>query len=153
FKALPDGGGATDASAAAQVTINTDGSVAGSISTVGKVSSVTIPVGQTVEVGQTKDLVFTAKDGSGNVVPVTTGSAFFTIVSGSTSMQIVNGAAKGIAPGAVTLTVTVDSVSSPSTTVTVIATSAAPTYDLSAIGPGGTSEALAVNENGQAIGF
>src|SRR5262249_19407404 len=114
--------------------------------------SVSIPAGQTVEVGQTKDLVFTAKDSGGNILSITPGSAFFAIVSGSDKIQIVNGQVIGVAPGGASLTATVDGVVSPQATVTVIATSAAPTYDLVAVTPGGASEALALNESGQVAG-
>jgi probable HAF family extracellular repeat protein len=153
FNALADGAGATVGRAAAQITLNTDGSGIGEIATIGTVSTVTIPDGQTVQVGQTKDLVFTAKDGSGFILPVTPGSAFLAIVSGSDKIQLVNGLVKGLAVGNSTLTATIDGITSAAATVTVAAAPTSATfYDVAGIGPGGTSDAVAFNENGQGVG-
>lgn len=120
FYAQADGAGAQVAIAQAAVTLAPDGTGIGNISTTSTIASVQVPTGQSVNVGQAIDLAFTAKDGQGNLVAVTPGSAFITVLSGADKLQIVNGQVDGTAVGAATVTVSVDGVQSAPMTVQVI---------------------------------
>jgi hypothetical protein len=119
FYAQPDGGGDVVGIAQANVQIQSNGTGIGTILTTGTVISVTVGPGQSVLVGQTKDLLFTARDLSNNIVAVTPGSAFFTVTAGANQLQIQNGQAVGVLPGTATVTASVDNHVSAAQTVQV----------------------------------
>lgn len=98
-----------------------DGDPLGTIVADGKVASVLIPSGQNITVGETKDVIFTALDGSANILALTPGSAFLTITAGGDKLQIFSGVAcTGVAVGNATLRATVDGIQSPTQTVEVV---------------------------------
>jgi hypothetical protein len=107
--------------AQASASVLADGSVTVTISTYTGMSSVELIAGQSISVGETKDLAFSAKNAAGNVVAVTRGSAFFTVVADATNLGVVsNGSAvKGLRPTQATVTVRVDSATSAATVVKV----------------------------------
>lgn len=118
------GGGDNVGFAQASTSILADGSLTVTISTYTGVQSVSIiedGVNNTVEVGQTKDLAFTAKNQQGNIVMVTPGSAFFTVVSDTANLGAVNGGSsvKGLHPISAKAVVRVDNATSPAALVNV----------------------------------
>lgn len=111
------GGGDNVGFAQASTSVLADGTSTVTISTYTGVKSVEIiqdGVNNSVEVGETKDLAFTAKDQSGKVVMVTPGSAFFTVVSDTANLGVVNGGSsvKGLHPISAQATVRVDNATS-----------------------------------------
>lgn len=119
FYAQPDGAGDIVGVAQANVQIPPGGALQGTILTSGVVISVMLHANQTILVGETKDLAFTARDWSNNIIAVTPGSAFFTVTAGTNHLQIQNGQAVGIQPGTATVTASVDTHVSVPQTVTV----------------------------------
>jgi peptidyl-prolyl cis-trans isomerase A (cyclophilin A) len=120
FYAQADGKGAVVGVAAANITLNADGSGIGDLTTVQSVASVTLPATQNISVGQTTDLSFTALDSAGNTVAVTPGSAVYTVTSGGSYLSVVNGQVQGLGSGAATVTVTVDGKTSAAQSVNVV---------------------------------
>jgi hypothetical protein len=118
-----DGQGAVVGTAAARVAIAEDGTGIDSLAVTGVIATVEVPSGQSVPSGIKKDLVFTTKDASGNIVPVTPGSAVWNVTSGTDKLRFVNGQAESTGNGTATVTATVDNKTSAPATVQVGATS------------------------------
>ena len=114
--------------AQASVTVLGDGNVSTTIATVGTVKSVTVAAGQVITIGQTKTIVYSALDAAGNVLAITPGSGFASIVanllpSGGTD-PVVHASANGedvtgLVPNRANVVVSVDGVSSAVTPITI----------------------------------
>lgn len=122
FYADVNGTGAVVGNATATMTLNANGTLSGTITTVGTVASVTVASGQTVAVGELKQLVFTARDSSNNVVAVTPGAAVWAVVTGGGFIAFEQGQARGVAAGTPTVTASVDGHVSPAMSVSVTST-------------------------------
>jgi hypothetical protein len=109
------------AQANASVPINSSGEVTTTVTNIQKsVASVEVSGNQSVNVGESKFLTYTAKNGSGGIVAVGAGSAFFTAVSGADKLEVNGEVGKGVAGGTASVTATVDNVTSPANTVTIV---------------------------------
>ncbi|MBI5705726.1 MAG: PD40 domain-containing protein [Armatimonadetes bacterium] len=124
FFAQGNGTGSVVGVASGTLSVQPDGTLSGSISTVGTVSSVSVPAGQSVGIDQTKQLQFSAKDSGGGIVAVSGGSAVWTVTSGSDKLAFQDGYAKGRALGSASVIATVDGVASAPATVAVTVDSA-----------------------------
>lgn len=107
--------------AQASATVASDGSLSVTISTYTGVQSVEIIAGQSVAVGDTLDLAFQAKNVAGEVVAVTRGSVFFTVVSDTANLEATNGGSsvRGLRPVSATVTASIDNAVSAATLVRV----------------------------------
>lgn len=103
------------------MTLQSNGTLSGTISTVGKITSVQILGSQTLEVDETKQLSFTTKDIANNLIAVSPGSALWSVTSGGNQVSFLNGYAKGLAIGTPTIKATVDGISSLSTPISILA--------------------------------
>ncbi len=103
---------------------NSDGTFLGGIQTVGTVANVAVDSGQSVNFGSSKQLSFTARDSSNNVLALSPGSATW-MTSGGHTTSTNDGIATGLFVGTDTAQVTVDNIQSPvaSIAVTLAATS------------------------------
>ncbi|MDE2126650.1 MAG: hypothetical protein KGJ62_08675 [Armatimonadetes bacterium] len=126
FYAQANGTGSVVGIATAVVTIAGDGSGIGTVSTQNTVTACSInttppPVIQATQEG---DLTVTAYDAAKNIVAVTPGSIFYTVTSGASNLAVdpTTGKLHGIAPGAASVTASVDGVTSAPVTVTVVPT-------------------------------
>src|SRR5579862_377137 len=126
FYALAAGSGSVVGTASDEVQLslggaltNPNGTPLGAIQTVGTVASVIVAPNQQVLVGASSDIKITATDSAGNVVAVSPASVFLQTQSSQNVLQIANGQAKGISLGVVSVTATVDGITSPWQTVIV----------------------------------
>jgi hypothetical protein len=119
--AEPDGRGALVGTADAAVTILDDGSGVGAITMAGLVTSAEVAMGQEVPVGERRDLGFAARSASGELLPVSPGSAFFAVTGAGDRLRIGDGGrtAEGLKPGPAQVTVRVDGATSLPTPVRV----------------------------------
>jgi hypothetical protein len=83
------------------------------------VQTVEVPQDQNVARGAKKDLIFSAKDANGNIVPVSYPSATWQVTSGGDKLRITQGQAEYIADGEATITATVDGKTSAPARVTL----------------------------------
>jgi outer membrane protein assembly factor BamB len=120
FFADADGQGPVVGIAAATVTLRSDGTGVGDVLTEGTVASVAVTEGQSLSVTERKELAYTVRDGTGNLLALSPGSVFWAITSGEDHVRIVNGQFFGAASGTAMVTVTVDGRSSQPTPVSVI---------------------------------
>jgi len=120
FYSEANGGGTVVATAQADMTVQSNGTLTGAITTVRNIATVQVGANQVVEVGQTIDLVYTARDAGGNVVAVTPGSVVWNVVNGGAFLAFTNGSAQGLDQGAALVTATVDGRTSPQTNVNVV---------------------------------
>ncbi len=120
FFALANGTGDVVATATADVTINATNTETGAIQTVSEIVSVTLAADQQVQIGETKEITLTARDGEGQIVAVTEGSATFEIVNGSQALRIENGRAVGVSRGTAQVRATLNGVQSQTVSIQVI---------------------------------
>lgn len=116
---LAGGQGSVVAQASGTATITENGTGLPAMSLTTKIAKVTVSGNRNIPVGQPKDLPFSATDAGGNVIPVSVGSAIWTVVVGQESVQFVNGQAKGLANGTATVKATVDGITSDPAFITV----------------------------------
>lgn len=83
FYAGKNGSGAVVGTASKTVNLASDGTGAGDVLLIGKVQMVTITSPARITVGQSTDLGLSATDGNGASVAISTGSATYTVLSGS----------------------------------------------------------------------
>ena len=121
FFADPGASGPVVASGSADFTLAADGSGLGTIATSGAVRSVEIPVGQSVPYGVKRDLFFTARDASGAILALSPGSAFASATAGSERIRLARGVeVEGVRPGLSQVTISIDGVTSPPVSVSVL---------------------------------
>ncbi len=143
FHAQTNGAGDLVGVADASVTLASDGSGIGDIATVGRVASVAVNAGQSVSVGVTGALNFTAKDGGGNILALTPGSAQFGVTGGGDKLQVSpSGAVTGVVVGSAQVTATVDGKVSSPQTVTVAYVGGGTLQGISVQNNDGTTAAL-----------
>jgi len=111
--------GAVVGSAGATVVLASDGTGLPALSLTGTIQSVTVATSQNVAIGVKKDLVFSAKDGSGATIAVSAGSATWQVVDGGAFVRFTGGQAEGLALGDAHITATIDGKVSPSVLLTV----------------------------------
>ncbi len=124
FYAAGDASGEEIGRAEASASVLADGSLTVTISTYTGVQSIALLPGQSVAVGETKDLMFSAKNFNGQDVAITNelrGGAFFTVVADPQNLEAVNGGSqvRGLHPIQATVTVRVDTATSPPVVVDV----------------------------------
>jgi len=118
--AQSNGTGAKVASADIQVNLGPYGLLP-PISLVQAITSVEIPAGQNIPVNQQPDLIVTPRDAAGNVVVVTPGSCFMSVTSNGQRLRYISGTqVEGLLPGPATMTASIDGITSPAATVTVV---------------------------------
>ncbi|MFM7319921.1 MAG: hypothetical protein ACKO5K_00160, partial [Armatimonadota bacterium] len=117
FHAEKGGRGAIVGVASKSFLLGSDGTGAGTVSTVGKVQSVSVAAPATLKVGRSEALAFTAKDGNGTTLALTPGSAQFRVSSGQGSLAVTeDGTATGLAVGTGAVVANVDGrISEPAT--------------------------------------
>src|SRR5262249_52823950 len=93
FHAAPGGGGDVVGRIDATVTMDEAGNLP-ELTTLGVIKTVEVAPDQTLLVGEQRDLTFTTKDGGGNLIAVTPGSALFTVANGADRLQFTSGSAK-----------------------------------------------------------
>jgi plastocyanin len=120
FYSQAGGAGSLVGTASATVPVGTDGTVSTSVATQGVIQTVEVPADQVLNVGERRALGFGAKDGEGDLVAVTPGSATWTISSGGDKLTISDGEATGVAIGDAQVTATVDGKTSAPATVSVV---------------------------------
>lgn len=134
FYALNNQQGAVVGTAQASVTVLGNGTLSTTIATVGKIQKVVVVPGglaglQGVRVGQTADIAYSALDASDQVIAITPGSAFVTVVPNTlpngTLDTITRATASGetvtgVAPNQATIIVRVDGVSSAPTLIRIL---------------------------------
>lgn len=147
FFAEANGGGAVVATAQADMTVQTDGSLAGAITTVRNIATVEVGLNQVVEVGQTVDLTYTAKNSGGGVIAVSPGSVVWNVVTGGSNLSFTNGSAQGVAEGAASVTASIDGRTSPPTNVSVVQP-LNETWMIVSSDEGGDSEIARIRTNG-----
>ena len=120
FYAQAAEGGAVVGTATAPATLSGSTVNIGAIALAGVIKSVAV-VPATLQVGSgTTQLTFTTKDAMGNTVAVTPGSAFWSVVSGSSFLTVTkDGIATPISAGGAEVTATVDGVVSPQGLISV----------------------------------
>lgn len=118
FFAQPDGGGGQVGLAQATVDLTADGALP-DVSAAATITQVELAAGQQVGVGQQKDLAWTARSASGDLVAVTPGSGFFAITSGMERLRVRDGQVEGLLPGQAQVVVRVDGATSAATPVQV----------------------------------
>lgn len=125
FFANENGTGSLVGTAAASATVLVDGTLSTTIATFGTIQKVVIPAGQFVNVGQTKDVIYEPRDASDNLIAVTPGSAFVTLVSQQSTVADQPAATvqaeqiTGVNPIRATVTVKVDDAVSAPTDIAV----------------------------------
>jgi len=119
FFAESDGAGSAVATAASRVSLKADGTGISDVSTSGDIKSVQITPGQVVRAGQQKLLLFSSLDASSNVVAISPGSMFTSVVDGQDHLTITDGQMTGVSAGTAMVVVTVDGHPSLPTAVTV----------------------------------
>jgi hypothetical protein len=121
FFADTGAGGGEVGFAQASASVTADGSLTVTISTYTGTKSVRVIPGQSVAVGETKDLAFEALNYKNEVVALSRGSVFFTIVTGSANIALANGgsAVTGLRPTQGTVSVTIDGTTSAAERVAV----------------------------------
>jgi hypothetical protein len=108
FYTLAGGQGAVVGEAQGTATIAENGSGFPDLSPGSRVSQVAVATNRNLSIGLQKDIPFTATDATGNVIPVTAGSATWNILVGQTTLRFVSGKAEGLANGTASVTATVD---------------------------------------------
>ncbi len=134
FYAQANRQGAIVGTAQASATVLGNGTLSTTVATVGRVQSVVLTTGtgagglQTVQVGQTVDIGYSALDAAGNVLAVTRGSAFVSVVPNTntdgTKDTVTRATASaesvtGVTPNRATVVVSVDGVNSAPTQIVV----------------------------------
>jgi Tol biopolymer transport system component len=119
FYAGANGTGDIVGVASGQMTVQTNGQLSGTISTVGTIATVEVPAGQTIVTDQTKQLVFTCRDANSTIIAVSPGSALWNVTAGADKLSFSEGFASGLLAGNATVTATVDGKTSAGATVTV----------------------------------
>jgi len=127
FYSLPSGSGSAVGTALAELDVlpngtlaDADGTPLGAITAIGTVESVVVE-SPTVSVGQATAIETNAYDNNRNLVVVSPGSIGYAITQGTGSASITAaGQIQGVTAGTVTLQATIDGISSPSVSVTVM---------------------------------
>lgn len=119
FYTLPEGNGTVVASATGLIAIEDNGQIQQSISFDRKIGSVEVEAGQIVTVGSQIYLRYSVRDGAGNLIAVSPGSAQFAVASGAGNLTAMGEVAKGLVGGVATVTATVDGVTSPAAEIAV----------------------------------
>ncbi len=143
FYAGAGGIGALVGTASGSATVDANGTVTTSISTVGTINSVDVPGGQTISVGETLSFEFGARDSLNNLIAVSPGSAIWAVTVGADKLSFANGDATGLAIGNATVTATVDGKTSAGAVIAVadpasITVSVSPTTV--SVAPNGTQQ-------------
>jgi hypothetical protein len=113
--------GASVAKATAQIPIATDGTLSTPITNIqSNIARVAIPTGLSLEVGEQVYLDYTARDASGSILALGTGSAFFRVVSGADKLQVTGEVATGVLGGSASIVATIDGVQSNTVSVSVL---------------------------------
>ena len=131
FYSEPGAQGGLVASADASVLVQENGTLAQangslltSIQTTGQISSVSIQGLQSISVGTSQAITTQVFDAQNNLLAVSPGSIFYQVLNGTGSATIdSNGKITGVQTGTVTVTATVDGISSAPDPVNVLATS------------------------------
>ncbi|HWD40046.1 MAG TPA: hypothetical protein VG944_14450, partial [Fimbriimonas sp.] len=144
--------GAVVAVANGTVAFSGSGTTVGSVSLHKDVAKVSVlPVGLTMGQASTQ-LAFSAKDSSGNILALSPGSAFWTVASGGTKLQVTtDGVATPLAAGSATVKVSVDGVSSSAATIQITKATSSYTAPTALQGPSGFS-IWHVTSDGQMVG-
>jgi len=138
FYSLANQAGIVVATATAPVQLSSNGSLLnpsgtplGQIAFEGVVNSVALTANQSLTAGNTQQLVVTAYNAQSNALALTPGSFKFNVTGGSQYLSVTpDGIASGFAAGNATVTATVDNVTSPAATVTVLPGPAAPSISV-----------------------
>ncbi len=134
------------------VTIKWDGTGIGDVAVLGKVARVEIPKGQSVTIGTNKELAYTVKNASGDLVAVDRSSVFWSMAEGEEYLSFLVGEAVGIQHGTAKVVATVDGVASGPIRVQVIPVARGMLIPLIPGAPeGGISEAKAVSADGKVV--
>lgn len=91
FYSEANGTGTLVGFAQASVTVKPDGTFEPAIATYGVVRSIEVAPGQTINVGEAKQLIFTAKDADGNIVPLSP-----TTAAGAVAFVVADAASQGV---------------------------------------------------------
>jgi hypothetical protein len=125
FFANENASGPLVGTAAASATVLLDGTLSTTIATFGTIQKVIIPAGQSVNIGETKTVIFEPRDASDNLVAITPGSAFVTLISqqstviGQPTVTVQGEDITGVNPRRATVTVKVDDAVSAPTDILV----------------------------------
>lgn len=125
FCAEPDGKGVTVARAQTTITLAQNGTGIPTLAPASNIAQVEVLPDQTIRVGEERELSFVARDASGAIVALTSGSVFFTVATGADHLQITQlGNGKGLSPGDAWVTATVDGITGPQQRVQILSNAA-----------------------------